>query len=164
MKGTSRTTGQEQQLNQHIAHKLRSLLKLYGITVTELARVAGYERAAIHRLLNGKHGCRLIALYRLSKHYHVPMSFFIPEEEEVTDTDSMPYNILVDAAPMTRNAIKQINRLSAVDKKALIGLLQEPHLPLLLQVTHLLGKAESSKQERLLLAMEAILTDSETTP
>ncbi len=126
-------------LAQFIRTQLRKVKAAHGLTMISLAKMAGYERSAMQRMLETKSVPRTESLYKISQTLNIPMAFWFPDS--LASEKELPYLppkdcVCHDAemAPLTRDNIQAIAVLSAVQKKLLLDLLSSPDVDLTILV------------------------------
>ncbi|MBY0538247.1 hypothetical protein K2P47_02505 [Patescibacteria group bacterium] len=121
--------GKDEAIIAFVSGQIRKTQATFGVTVAEMARVAGYERSVFHRVLRGDSICNIEALHRLSVHYNLPMDYWFPPREgiaapllPVPQVVPVQDNAIPTMLPFTRKMIRQMNIMSVSDKRILLVL------------------------------------------
>ena len=146
---------------EYVRAQLLYVKEKYQLSMVELAGIMGYERAALHRLL--KNRCPSItALYQLSDHLGLPMSFWFPSQEGIVPLEIVvpppPDCVCEGHAPLTKEIVQAIGRLPAVQKYQLLAMIEQnpTQLSLLVQLFGHIAPLGSGDRERLVLAVGTI--------
>ncbi len=100
--------------------QIKGLKRHLRVSVTEIAAVAGYSRSSWLRSVNSG-TVKIEALFRLSIHYKLPMSYWFSEEGIGVIFLPMPSTEKkLDMAPATEEVVKLMKLLSACDKHAVL--------------------------------------------
>lgn len=152
----------DRELALFIGQRLAALRAETGTSATRLAEIAGYERAAFHRMLRGDSVCNAEPLFRLSQHFSLPVGYFFPT---ITPADHIPVdmsqgNLLEQAAPMVRRMIRKLNALSAREKWMVMQVLGEAEsVRTLTEVCELLQSASVEKRSLIMTVLKQLLTE-----
>lgn len=147
----------------YMHQKIVDLQTHYGVTNPKMAEIVGYERSAWHRLQKNKKFVRLESLIRLSVHFKIPMSFWFRSLDDVQPLMVLPapHCVCKGEAQLTRQAVKQIAALSAIDKGRLCRFLDSySNLEMLVGLTELFSRCSHEKAEKIIEAVRTILAES----
>ena len=151
--------------NQYLRERLRYVQKAYKLTNTSMAEIAGFERSAWHRLLNGTSNIGLDLVDRFIAYFGYPPEFWFPPKDGLAPLEikvpAPPECICEGHAPLTKQIVKKFGLLSAEQKGALLELmnLDSDQLPLLVQLFGLIAPLDQAHKKRLVNAVAAIVAD-----
>jgi AraC-like DNA-binding protein len=160
------TFGRDEELISFVSGQIFRVQENLGLTITELAQVAGYERSAFHRMLRGDSLCNTAALYRLSVHYNLPMDYWLPPRQGA-EVYTPPKIIVREGSiptmlPLTRQMINKLNKLPKDAKRHILVLaLQSPELvPDAIAVAKILAQLGVERKKQMMRAMAKIAKET----
>jgi transcriptional regulator with XRE-family HTH domain len=161
----------------YICERITELQKRHKLSVAKIAVIAGYERAALYRVLNGKAGVSYKALYRLSVHFGLSMDFWFPTHEGNKEISLPELPQLATEAkksqksipgmyPLTKKIIQELSRLTRLDKhQALVLLVRHSNvLNELLMVAEALSSVDRATKKRLVAAIMKVAKEKKPIP
>ena len=112
--------------HQFVRDKLVEMKRRHRLTNTEMAKIAGYERAAWQRFIKGHTSIRADFLHRISVHFGVPMSHWFPPSEtgdvlEPPSQSDVPASIIL--TPKEKRFLVLMSGLSPEEQDMVLNVL-----------------------------------------
>lgn len=155
----------EKSLTSYLRTRLQYVQKEHGLTHKQMATIAGYERTSWLRLINSDRDIGLDTLEKFILYFGYPTDFWLPPRNDLVPLEikvpAPPECVCAGQAPATKQIVKKIGQLSAVEKYKLIELIgQDPEqLPLLVQLFSLIAPLGEFDKKRLVQAVATIVAE-----
>jgi len=122
-----KSTGSEAELCEYVCAKIESFAREQKMSMAKLAGIGGYERGALYRVIRKKQLPKMSFFFLLQDRLGVPISYWFPNQPgintQVVTLRANPNCVCADTAPLTRENVRAIGKLSAVEKMELLKLL-----------------------------------------
>lgn len=158
-----RVQDEKVSFNAYVRNQLRAIQEKNNLSNATMAKLIGCERSAWYRWINNTSDIGLDTLEKICSTFGYPPEFWLPPMNGITPREItapvQPDCVCAGQAPLTKQIVQAIGRLSGVEKHQLLALVgnETQHLSLLVQLYNLIAPLEEDQRARLVSAIAAIV-------